>query len=190
MLDKNNVAGETLQIYATTAGYCQPINKRTHCVNGSLSYIDFILTSNTNLVTDFGVDPTLCKTCHYNLIFGKIHFNIPLPPPSYREIWEYKRANVEMIQKAITNFNWKRAFSDSSVNEKIRFFSENLKNMFGNCNYIPNRRIKIDYRKPKWMTPKILTSLKKRTKLSKKYYANPSMITKEELNSYSNDALR
>ena len=88
-----------------------------------------------------------------------------------------------MIQKAITNFNWKQAFSNSSVNENVRFFGETLKNIFSN--YIPNRRIKIDYRKPKWMTPKILAVLKKRSKLLKKYYVNLSMISKEERNSYS-----
>ena len=43
----------------------------------------------------------------------------------------------------------------------------------------------VGYRKPKWMTPKILVAMKKRSKLSKKYCANPSVINKEELNSYS-----
>ena len=44
-----------------------------------------------------------------------------------------------------------------------------------------NRRIKIDYRKPKWMAPKTLAALKKKSKLSKNYYANPSVINKEQL---------
>ena len=79
-----------------------------------------------------------------------------------------------MIQKAIIDFNWKRAFSNNSVNENVFFFFGTLKALFSN--YIPNRRIKIDYRKPKWMTPKILAALKKRSKLWKKYYANSSMI--------------
>ena len=35
------------------------------------------------------------------------------------------------------------------------------------------------------MTPKILAALQKRPKLSKKHYANPPMINKEELSSYS-----
>ena len=35
------------------------------------------------------------------------------------------------------------------------------------------------------MNPSILAALKNRSKLSKKYYVNPSMINKEELNSYS-----
>ena len=117
--------------------------------------------SNTNLVTDFGVDPTLYKTCNHNLIVGKINFIIPF----YRDIWDYKRAKVEMIQKGIANFNWKRAFSSSSVNENVWLFGDTLKDIFSN--YIPNRKIKIDYRKPKWITPKIFAALKKRSKLSK-----------------------
>ena len=85
--------------YATTEGYSQLVNKPTDCANGSSSSIDLIFTSNTNLATDNGVDPTLYKTCHHNLIFGKISSNTPLNPPFYRDIWDYKRANVEMIQK-------------------------------------------------------------------------------------------
>ena len=43
----------------------------------------------------------------------------------------------------------------------------------------------MDDPKPKSMTPKILGTSKKRSKHSKKYYANPSMLNKEELNSHS-----
>ena len=32
---------------------------------------------------------TIYKTCHQNLIFGKINFNIPLHQPFYRDIWDY-----------------------------------------------------------------------------------------------------
>ena len=70
-----------------------------------------------------------------------------------------------MIQKGIANFNWKRAFSNSSVNENVWLFGDTLKDIFSNN--IPNRKIKIDYRKPKWITPKIFAALKKRSKLSK-----------------------
>ena len=45
--------------------------------------------------------------------------------------------------------------------------------------------MKTDCRKPKWMTPKIFAASKKGSELSKKYYANPSMVNKEELHSYS-----
>ena len=63
--DENNAAGETLQTYTTTADYRQLINKPTHCVNGSSFCIDLSFSSNTNLVTDFGGDSTIYKTCHH-----------------------------------------------------------------------------------------------------------------------------
>ena len=91
--DKNNAVGEVIQTYTTTTGYSQLIDQPAHCVNGSSSCINLIFSSNTNLVTEFGVDTTLYKTCHHSLIFGKINFNIPLPPPFYRDIWDYKSAN-------------------------------------------------------------------------------------------------
>ena len=90
------------------------INKTTYCVNGNSSCIDLIFTSNANLVTDFGVGPTRYEKCRHDLIFGKINFNIHVPPPFYRDIWVYKSANVEMIQTSIIDFNWKRTFSSNS----------------------------------------------------------------------------
>ena len=89
-LDKNNAAAEVLQTYTTTTGYSQLIDQPTHCVNDSSSCIDLTFTSNMNLVTDFGVVPTLYKTCHHNIIFRKINFNVSLPPPFYRDIWAIK----------------------------------------------------------------------------------------------------
>ena len=46
----------------------------------------FTFSSDTNFVTDFGVDPTLYKACHHNPIFAKISFNISLPRPFYWDI--------------------------------------------------------------------------------------------------------
>ena len=101
-----------------------------------------------NLVSDFRVYPALYKTCHHNLIFEKINFNIPLPLPFYRDIQDCNSANVEMIQKAIIYFNWKPTFSNNSINNSITLsFCKTLKNIFSN--YIPNRRMKISYRKQK-----------------------------------------
>ena len=102
-LGKKDAVGETLQTYTTTSGYSQLIDQPTRCVNGSSSCIYLIFNSNTSLVTDFGVNPRLYKTCHHNLIFGKINFNIPLHPPFYRDTWDYKSTNVEMIQTKSNN---------------------------------------------------------------------------------------
>lgn len=70
-----------------------------------------------------------------------------------------------MIQKAILDFHWKRAFSNNSLNRNISLFHEYLKNICGS--YVPNGKITMGYRKPKWMAPKILAALKKISTLPK-----------------------
>ena len=39
--------------------------------------------------------------------------------------------------------------------------------------FIPNKAIKYDYKYPNWMNPKIISSLRNRSKLTKRYYSNP-----------------
>ena len=56
--------------------------------------------------------------------------------------------------KAISNFNWtKKAFENLFVDEKVELLNETLLNIYRN--YIPNKKIKCDYRQPSWMTANI-----------------------------------
>ena len=41
-----------------------------------------------------------------------------------REIWDYKKANIENIKKAISNFDWNNVFQNLSVDEKINFLNK------------------------------------------------------------------
>ena len=87
-----------------------------------------------------------------------------------REVWDYEKANIENIKKAISNFDWNKAFENLSVDEKVDFLNKTLLNIFRN--YIPNKKIKCDYRQPPWMTNNIKKSLKERCKLTKFFYKN------------------
>ena len=50
---------------------------------------------------------------------------------------------MENIKYAISNFNWSKAFENRSVDGKA---NETLLHIFQN--YIPNKKIKCDYRQP------------------------------------------
>ena len=63
-----------------------------------------------------------------------------------------------------------RAFENLPVNEKVELLNETLLNTFGN--YIPNKKIKCDYRQPPWMADNIKKTLKQRSKLTKLFYKN------------------
>ena len=99
-----------------------------------------------------------------NLIFGKINVKIPVPPAYSREVWDYKNANAEGMQKSISRFHWKKAFENLSINEKVDFLNATLVNIFRN--YIPNKIVKCSYRDPPWLTKLIKSKLKERSKIS------------------------
>ena len=93
------------------------------------------------------------KKCHHNIIRGKIDIWVPFPPVYVCEVWDYNKANVENITKAVSNFNWKKAFENLSVDEKVELLNETLLNIFRS--YILKKKMKCDYRQPLWITGNI-----------------------------------
>ena len=105
-------------------GYTQLSEKPTHFFSGGCSCIDHIFCNKPELNSEYGTDNSLFQTCHHNLIFGKIHAKIPVTPAYSREVWGYKNANAEDIQASISCFNWKKAFENLSISEKVDLFKQ------------------------------------------------------------------
>ena len=57
------------------------------------------------------------EQCHHNITNGTLDFSVLLPPPYYREIWDYKNASVDSIQEAISIFSCPKALTNK--NKKI-----------------------------------------------------------------------
>ena len=36
----------------------------------------------------------------------KINFNVSFPPPYLREVWDYKNAKTENIQRSVSGIDW------------------------------------------------------------------------------------
>ena len=114
-----------------------------------MSCIDLIFCTNTNVMAKHGVDVSSFEKCHHNIIFGKTDIHVPLPPPYVREVWDFSKADAENIKKAISSFNWNKAFENLSIDAKIELLNGTLLNIFRN--YIPNKKIKCDYCQPPCM---------------------------------------
>ena len=78
----------------------------------SMSCIDLIFCTNKNVISNYGLDVSVFKSCQHNIIHGKIGIRAPLQPVYICEVWDYDKANVENIKKAVSNFNWNRAFEN------------------------------------------------------------------------------
>ena len=77
--------------------------------------------------------------------YEKLNFDIRLPAPYYRKIWDCRKANIEAKQKVISVFNWDMPFQNKDINEEIKILNETLLNIFNN--FIPNRISKFDYKR-------------------------------------------
>ena len=117
--DKNNKSGIVLENITSTAGYNQTINKPTHFTSVSSSCIDLIFASNTTYLNT-GIEKSIYDKYHHNIIHGWLNFDIPLLPPYYRKLWDYKKVNTEAIQRAISDFNWDMASLNKDINDKIK----------------------------------------------------------------------
>ena len=146
--DSTNFEGITIENVTSQFGLSQIITEATHREETSSSCIDLIFTAQPNLVVESGVHPSLHPNCHHQIVFPKLNLKIYYSPPYQREIWHYKQANTELIRRAITDFNWNRAFLDTNVNEKVSIFSSTILNMLSN--FIPHETIVCDDKDTPW----------------------------------------
>ena len=82
--DKDDKTGSQLDNITTSAGYIQVIDKPTYFINES-SYIDLIFSSNARLPPNGGI-------CIWN---------IHLPTPYYREVWDTNEQILKLFQKLL-----------------------------------------------------------------------------------------
>ena len=71
----NNKYGLELKRISSTYGYTQMINDEPTNFEPSKtpSCIDLIFSTNPDIMLDRGVFPTLCSTCHHQMIYCKVN---------------------------------------------------------------------------------------------------------------------
>ena len=92
-----------------------------------------------------GVYSSLHPNCHHQVVFAKFNLSILYPPPYEKTVWFYEKANLELIRRAINEFDWIRALSNVSTDkEVVCYFTETLLNIIHN--FILHERIVCDDR--------------------------------------------
>ena len=101
-----------------------------------------------NLVVESGVHPSLHPNCHHQIVFAKFNLMISYPPPYSREVWHYREANTDLIRRAISNFNWEKAFYNTNATKKVSIFNKTI--LHGLSSNIPHEALTSDDRDPPW----------------------------------------
>ena len=107
--DTQTSTGLQIDYLTTSYSFQKLISKSTHILKNSSSYIDFIFTDQPNLITDSDTHPSLHLNCHH-ITFCKINQKITYPPPYRRLVWDFKRANISSVRKAIKMVDWQFMF--------------------------------------------------------------------------------
>ena len=102
--DIDNNEGKLFEPITYDIGLHQLILEPTHLMGDSKSSIDLIFPDQPNIITDFGVHPSVHELCHHQIIYGKLSIsNISVPPYTHR-IWHYDKADFVAIMKSIEMF--------------------------------------------------------------------------------------
>ena len=152
-IDTTSHEGPMIDAVTSNYGLHQLIQEQTHIRNFPSPCIDLIFTSQPNLFMESGVHSTLHRNCHHQVVFAKFNFYILYPSPYERTVWFYEKANAELIQSAINEFDWTKALPNVSVDEKVCYFTKKLLDIIHN--FIPHEIIIFDDRDPPWINNEI-----------------------------------
>ena len=83
-----------------------------------------------------------------------------------QKIWNYNRAETDLINRAIKNFDWPSLFLGKNVQQKIEIFNKTLLNIF--YNYIPNKFILCDNKDPPWINEEIKSLIHRKNFLNQR----------------------
>ena len=167
--DINTTEGLKLLSLTSSNGLTQLIHEPTHIQANSSSCIDLVFTDQPNLSVNSGVHASLHPNCHHQITHSNFNLNIYYPPPYQRVIWDYKKADANIIRKALDSVNWERLFDGKNINAQVISLNETILNVFRN---VPNKYITIDDKDPVWMNEIIKSKIKTKNLLFKQYIQN------------------
>ena len=100
-----------------------------------------ILTNQPNIVVDSGTQPSLHPNCHHQIIQCKINLQVEYLPPYQRHVWNYAKANKDVILSALQNVDWHRLFANKTVNQRVNLLNDIILNFF--TNFVPNKVLRV-----------------------------------------------
>ena len=96
--DTTTPEGDQLESITSLYRMKQIISEPSHTLQHSSSCIDLIFTNQPNIVMDSRVDSPLHSKCHHEIIYSKLNLKIVYPPLYIRKIWNYNRAETDLIK--------------------------------------------------------------------------------------------
>ena len=145
----------------------QCIDVVTHYTEHSSSLIDLLLVNKLESLIKAGVsEPFLTQNTRYHCpIFGIFNFHKPKHKTFKRLVWQYDKANYNLLRTLISSVNW-----SSLVSKNINEYAQNVTDVIIEHSKasIPNRNVNIRPNDIPWMTNEIKKNIRRRKRLFKR----------------------
>jgi len=172
LAEKSNVTLEYLNTL-NSFGYLQYVNKPTRVANDSQTCIDHIFVRNHKHRSKINCKAFIIQTDitdHYTLILNiennhKIKKNYTKLPLTYTQT-DYNKLTI-----LIENRNWQNILNCNDPENATQTFVGDLTDYIKRCQIIKTSQRKITKLKP-WITVGLITSMRERDKLKKRYMRN------------------
>ena len=150
------------------------LSQPTHIINDSSFCIDLIITSQPFLFVEQGIQPSLFKNCHHEIIHGKLNLLVPPPPVFNHKLWDYNNADIYTLHDKLRRVNWYALFSGLDVNMMAKTFIDLV--LPAITDTIPNKLITCNSNDPPRMTTEIKTTIRRKHRVHKKYVSRGCKI--------------
>ena len=131
--------------------------------------IDLIFTDQPNLSVNSGIHASLQPNCHHQIVQSKFDLNIFYTPPYQRLVWDYKKAVVSNIQKALDLVSWEKLFGNKNIDIRSQSSVKQIKYIQKFCS---KKVITCNDKDPISMNEKIKFKVKSKNQLYKVYIKN------------------
>ena len=112
--------------------------------------------------------------CYHQIVYAKFNLQIYFRSRYLREVWYYKDANTDLLKRGISEFNWKRAFLNTTVDEKVGILTKTVFNIISN--FIPHEKILCNDKDPPWFSKKLRKLINKKMYAFNRYRYNSSNL--------------
>ena len=163
---EDEVTMEGTKLFELCDSYClnQLIGEPTHILGNSLSCIDLIITDQPDLFVDSGLHSSLYAKSHHQIVFRVVNLSILRPPPHKRTVWEYDKANIDMINHYLSSINLYEMLDGIDVNQAVNSFTTLFLSVI--TRYVPNREITCSDRDAPWITDDIKKAIKRKYRVT------------------------
>ncbi|CAB4025123.1 Hypothetical predicted protein [Paramuricea clavata] len=160
---KSGPESDALNELCSSLNLFQLIKEPTRVTLQSSSLIDVILTSNTSLVVESGVEKTHISD-HF-LVYSILKLKLPKKLPDYMVIRSFKNYSSEAFKNDLEQLIWQENPIDQGVDQRLDNFNQKFLRVLDM--HVPIKTVKIKRRLCPFVDQEIVQLMKKRNALHK-----------------------